>query len=369
MKSATNQTYTPIRFAPKEGREFEQTLKKRVRQYFKDNGISKNGDFSNVLKSIVMLSIYFVPYFLMIFGVITNPWLIILSWAVMGFGMAGIGMSIMHDANHGSLTKNEKSNFYIGKIISILGGNSINWRIQHNVLHHSYTNVTGYDEDIDSPVPLLRFTPRIKRRSVHKYQYLYAWFFYGLLTLAWVVMKDFLQLYRYKSKGLTKIEDENFGKLLAELIIFKIFYYVYVIVVPLLVIDAAWWVVVLGIVTMHFVAGLVLSVIFQLAHVVPDAAFPEVEEGPSVNENWSIHQLKTTANFAPNNKLLSWYVGGLNFQVEHHLFPNICHIHYPKISEIVRSTAKEFGVPYYQEPTFFSAIRSHAQMLKQLGQA
>ncbi len=357
-----------LRFTPDPGLEFEQTLKKRVRAYFKDSGISRNANAAFVVKVVAMMSLYFTPYFLMIFGVVTNPWLIALCWFIMGLGMVGIGMGFMHDANHGSISKNDKVNKFIGKVLSLVGGYQVNWRIQHNVLHHSYTNLTGYDEDIDAPGEILRFSPKTKLRKLHRYQHFYAWFLYGFLTLAWIAQKDYTQLFRYKKLGLTKIENEKFHRLFIELIISKVIYYAYVFVVPMLVMDIPWWGVILGIVLMHFVAGVILSVVFQLAHVVPNVNFPEVEAN-KVASNWAVHQMNTTANFAPHNRFLSWFVGGLNYQIEHHLFPNVSHIHYKKIAPIVRSTAQEFGVPYHTEPTFFSAIISHARMLKHLGRA
>ena len=368
MKTASKpHPLTPIRFNANRGLEFEKTLKKRVRQYFKDNGISRSGNSTMIIKAVVMMTVYFTPYFLMVLGIVTNPWLITLCWIVMGFGIGGIGMGIMHDANHGSFSKNEMVNRLVGKVISLIGGYSANWKIQHNVLHHSYTNVTGYDEDIDSPAPFLRFSPLTKRRKVHEYQHLFAWFFYGFLTLSWMLTKDFKQLFRYKKMGLTKIENEEFWRLLTELIIFKVLYYGYIFAIPLIFMDTPWWGVLLGILLMHFVAGIILSVVFQLAHVVPDTVFPAIDDTHSVDNNWAVHQMQTTANFAPNNGLLSWMIGGLNYQIEHHLFPNICHVHYRKISEIVKKTANEFGIPYHSEPTLISAIASHGRMLKQLG--
>ena len=114
-------------------------------------------------------------------------------------------------------------------------------------------------------------------------------------------------------------------------------------------------------------AGIILALVFQPAHVVMETEFPEPDNEGSLEDNWAIHQFKTTSNFAPNNKVLGWYMGGLNYQVEHHLFPTICHIHYPAISKIVKATAEEYGVPYYSQKTFASAVKSHFQLLMRLG--
>jgi linoleoyl-CoA desaturase len=368
-RMTNNTVQTALKFSQKIGKEFDGTLKKRVRDYFKDKNISKHANFSMVLKTVVMISLYIIPYVLMITGLVTNGWLIAAMWLIMGIAMAGIGMSVMHDANHGAYSKSEKTNRFIGRIIGLVGGFAANWKIQHNILHHSYTNIHGHDEDISAPMGLMRFSPNSELKKTHRFQHWYAWFFYGLMTLSWMVNKDFEQIYRYKKMGLTETQNKKFYKLMIELILNKIFYYALIVVLPIIFIDMAWWATLLFVFMMHFTASIILSVVFQLAHIVPETQFPLAELDHTIENNWSIHQLQTTSNFAPKNRLLSWFVGGLNYQVEHHLFPNICHVHYKKLSAIVQKTAEEFGVPYYSEPTFFGALVSHVRMLKQLGRA
>ena len=355
------------KFSPNLDTEFDRTLKKRVRDYFKENNISKHANAEMVLKTISMLAIYLVPFILMLTGVITNMWLITLCWIVMGIGMAGIGMGVMHDANHGAYSKNETLNKIIGKVIVLVGGYAANWKIQHNILHHSYTNIEGLDEDISAPGGLLRFSPNCELKKVHRFQYLYAWFFYGLLTVSWSTNKDFVQIMRYKKLGLTETQNIKFGKLIAELIIDKLVYYAVIVALPIIFMDITWWQTILMIVMMHFVAGLILSTIFQLAHVIPETNFPVANDENTIANNWTVHQLETTGNFAPKNRFINWFVGGLNYQVEHHLFPNICHVHYRKISEIVQKTTREFGIRYNMEPSFFKALSNHVHMLKVLG--
>lgn len=358
----------PIKFSQTIGRDFNSTLKKRVRAYFKDNNISKHANTNMKIKTIFMVLLYFSPYFLFVTGVVTNIWLVGLCWVIMGFGTAGIGLSVMHDANHGAYSKNSNVNYFIGRIVNLVGGYAPTWKIQHNILHHSYTNVHGYDEDVSPALALLRFSPRDKHIPIHRFQFIYAWFFYSLMTVMWITTKDFQQLFRYKKMGLTKTENIKFGKLFTELLLTKIFYYLYVVVVPLVFTDILWWQLIIYVLMMHMIAGFTLAIVFQPAHVVPDTEFPEPDKDLTIENNWAIHQLETTANFAPKSRVLYWLVGGLNYQVEHHLFPNICHVHYKKLSKIVKATAEEFGVPYYSEPTFFSAIRSHTKMLRKLGQ-
>ncbi|MCB0733837.1 MAG: acyl-CoA desaturase [Bacteroidetes bacterium] len=315
-----------------------------------------------------MLSIYFVPYFLMVTGILTNSWVVFLCWILMGFGMAGIGLSVMHDANHGAYSKNKKINNAVSRVIWFIGGSASNWRIQHNVLHHSFTNIDHLDEDLDT-VPFLRFSPHTEYRKIHKIQHLYAWFFYGLMTIMWATVKDFNQLNRYKRKDLLKTEKKSYNRLLTELILIKLGYYAFILVVPLLTLSQPWYLIILFFLAMHFIAGFILAIIFQPAHVMPQTTFPLPDDQGNMENKWAIHQLMTTVNFAPQSKLFSWYVGGLNFQIEHHLFPNICHIHYKRISRIIKETAHEFNLPYYTERTFFNAVSQHMRFLKQLGKA
>lgn len=348
--------------------DFFKTLKARADEYFAKNRKAKQGNTSMHVKTVVMLAAYITPYMLILFLPTTN-WLIHLGlWVVMGVAMAGIGLSIMHDAIHGSYSKNKTINLILGEVINLVGGASINWKIQHNVLHHTYTNIEGYDEDIDTPF-FLRFSPNTKLRKVHRLQFLYAWFFYGLLTLNWATFKDFDSLVRYKKLGLLKTTNTKFGKELTKLILFRSAYFLYIIVIPLIFSEANILISIIGFLAMHWVAGFILSCIFQPAHVMETSEFSNNLENGVIAKDWASHQVLNTVNFAPKNKILTWYVGGLNFQIEHHLFPNICHVHYTKLSKIVKQTAEEFNLPYNVKPTFRSALWSHFKMLKQLGRA
>lgn len=345
--------------------EFYKTLQKRVRGYFKENNISRYADARMVFKSIFMVALYLVPFVLML-TVFESPWLIMLMWVIMGFGISGIGLSIMHDANHGAYSKNKKVNNFFGAFLNMAGGSPYMWRIQHNVLHHTYTNVTGMDDDI-APGKVMRFSPYEKRRKLHKYQHLYAWFLYGMMTLMWVTVKDFKQLLNYSKRGLTKTESDSTTKLFIQIIISKIVYYGVILVLPLIFAPVPWYLTVIGFIVMHYITGVILGMIFQPAHVVPSSSYPMPDETGNIKADWAVSQLHNTANFAPKSRLFSWFVGGLNFQIEHHLFPNVCHVHYKKLSKIVRETAEEFNLPYNSEKTFGGALVSHAKMLKRLG--
>ena len=207
-----------VRFS-KSSDDFAKELRKRVNQYFKDNNISRYANANMVFKTIFMLSLYIVP-FILILTVFENPWLVTLMWVLMGFGMSGVGLSIMHDANHHAYSKNANVNIILGKLLDTVGGSNVNWRIQHNVLHHTYTNVSGMDEDIDSGI-LMRFSPEQKMLKGHRYQHIYAWFLYGFMTIMWVFSKDYAQFKRYKERDLLKTQNITPRRFLTTLIILK----------------------------------------------------------------------------------------------------------------------------------------------------
>ena len=243
---------------------------------------------------------------------------------------------------------------------------TFNWRLQHNVLHHTYTNIVQLDEDIQDKL-VLRFNPHTRVKWFHKLQWLYAFFFYGILTLYWVVAKDFIQFAKFTSSGVNTDSASQNAITLGKIIILKVAYFFVMLAVPTLFFGIPFTEVLLGFLLMHFVAGIILTVVFQLAHTVEGTSHPQPNAEGAIENDWAIHQLNTTVNFSRNNKWISWYVGGLNFQVEHHLFPNICHVHYPAIAPIVKQTAEEYGIQYMENETFFQALRSHIVTLQRFG--
>lgn len=358
-------SFTSYRFDRRDNPEFYRTLRARVNAYFSDNDISRNANFWMVLKTIILITMYFGPYALLLTGVITNVWAFLGFWLVMGLGAAGIGFSIMHDANHGAYSKNKHVNWVLGQLMNVLGANSSIWKLQHNVLHHSFTNIDGVDHDIDAP-SFLRFSPHQKLRKIHKYQHIYAWFLYGFMILLKVLYTDFVQAFYFKNIKLISSRKEFIG-LIAKISFWKVVYFGLFVIVPMIVMPVSPWLILLGFFLMHYVVGMCMAVIFQAAHVMPETDFPHAPETGQIDNNWAVHQMQTTTNFAPNNRVLSWYIGGLNYQVEHHLFPGICHIHYKDISKIVRETAAEFEVPYKTIGRFRDAVTEHARMLYMLG--
>jgi linoleoyl-CoA desaturase len=357
-------TVNPPIFSKTDSIKFFRTLTKRVNDYFKDNNIKKTGNWKLHLKTAVMFSLYLAPYFVIL--TLDLPWYVqLLLTVVMGVGMAGIGMNVMHDANHGSYSSKSWLNKLMGSSMYLLAGNVNNWQIQHNVLHHTYTNIHGHDEDLEAG-RIIRFSESAQWRRFHKFQHYYSIFLYGLLTFNWAITTDIKQMRRYIKRGLSYGEFQSPIKQWTILVITKIIYISMWIALPI-IIGITWWKVLLGFFVMHYTAGLILSVVFQLAHIVEETDNPEPNELGEMENTWAIHQLYTTANFAPRNRFVNWFTGGLNYQIEHHIFPNISHVHYRKIAKIVKETAKEHNLPYHEFKSMSDAIAAHFKHLKELG--
>ena len=354
-----------VHFNTKDNMDFVKELRQRVGLYFKENNISRHANTSMRVKTIFMVLLYFTPLAWMLLSPSENLLVNYLEWFLMALGMSGIGLSIMHDANHGAYSNNKRTNQLLGYLVNFLGAYHLNWKIQHNVLHHSFTNVHGMDEDLENGV--LRLSPNQPHKKIFKYQIIYAPIMYGLMTLYWVVAKDFLDAIRYAKEDLLKSQNITLKRVLWYISLNKMWYWVLTLILPFVLVSLPWWHIVFGFLSMHFVTGLILGFIFQPAHVLEETNFVELNDSSNIENNWAIHQLLTTANFANGNKVFSWLIGCLNFQVEHHLFPHICHIHYPKIAKIVKQTALEFNIPYKEHKSYLGAIKSHFNLLYKLG--
>jgi linoleoyl-CoA desaturase len=352
-----------VRFVSNDKKQFAITLKKNVNDFFKEKNLSTKGNWNMAIKSIVMLTFYLAPFIL----ALTMPlhgWILFLLAILMGIGMAGVGMSVMHDAAHGSTSKKKWLNSLMGRTIYLIGGSAFTWKVQHNIKHHTFTNISGYDEDIANKA-LIRLSFNKPLKKVHRFQHIYAFGFYMLMTLNKIGV-DFKQLFEYNKEGITGEQQLKPRTEIVKMVLQKIGYLFIFIGLPLLFTPYSWWAILLGFLLVNFIAGAIMSIVFQVAHIVEGIEQPMPTEGVIENQ-WAIHELTTTSNFSKNNPLLSWYIGGLNYQIEHHLFPNICHVHYHKIAPIVERTAQEFGLKYNVTPTFFQAIVLHIRMLKLLG--
>lgn len=366
MKTATPPAVCSVRrvkFSTEREQAFMFELKERVQAYFDERNLSDKANVRMVLKTITMLLLSFGPYALIMSGRFAPLQMLALA-IVMGVGVAGIGFSIAHDALHGAYSSNRRVNGVLGLMFDVMGANGYLWKITHNVIHHTYTNIQGIDEDLEVS-PLLRLSPTSEHKWIHRYQHWYALAAYSMSTLFWVFVKDYKYLMQRDLGPYVNIRHPR--REVAILLGMKVLYYFYMIVLPLIVLDITWWQFAIGFLAMHLTAGVILGVVFQLAHVVegPEHFVPPGHE--LMEDSWLVHEMKTTSDFGRNNRLLNWYVGGLNFQVEHHLFPRVCSIHYPAISPVVESVARKHGIPYHSHETLRAAIASHLRTLRALG--
>ncbi len=354
---------TSIRFLTRNNSLFFSALRIRVENYFTENKLPKTGGNTLLVKAFCVLALYLVPYLLLVSNRFTS-WQMLLLVIGMGIGMAAVGMVVMHDANHGSFSSVAWVNHLFGASIYLLGGNVYNWKSQHNTQHHTYTNILHADEDITGKF-LLRLSRQDKRKKIHRYQHVYAFLLYGLMTLSFLA-KDF-RIMAASFKRWLKGQPAFYSKKnMIRLVIGKISYFVFICAVPLYWTSLGFGQWLIGFFVLHLTAGLILSVIFQLAHLVEGVSQPVLDADGNIANAWAIHQLQTTANFS-GNPVLSWFIGGLDYQIEHHLFPTISHIHYKALSEIVKKTAHEFDLPYNAKSSFGEAVTSHVRMLKSLG--
>ncbi|MEM9919167.1 MAG: acyl-CoA desaturase, partial [Bacteroidota bacterium] len=325
-KSTAQQKGTdrPIpKFNRKDQADFYPILRKRVNKYFEDNQLSRHYDGRMIRKTVLILSCYLLTYALLLSNAFDPIYLLFFAIAH-GFFTALIGLNIAHDAIHGAYTASPRLNKIIGLSFNIIGANDFMWKCSHNNMHHSHTNIVHHDVDIDQ-IPLIRLNPHQDRWWIHRFQHYYIFFFYSLTSIAWVFIRDFAEFFHPKVDGKRKTAKPTQEFL--RMVFFKCIYYTLFVVIPFMVIDVPWTYFVFGFVVMHLVEGITLALIFQLAHVIELTSFPLPDEKGKMEHSWAAHQLHTTANFGCKNDFLNYIAGGLNFQVEHHLFPTICHVH------------------------------------------
>jgi linoleoyl-CoA desaturase len=341
---------------------FFTALKAEVEQYFNQQKIKKTGNWKLYIKTGVLIPSAICLYILLLLLPMPGVLSIFLC-AVLGFVLASIGFNVMHDACHGSYSSKKWVNDALGHSLNALGGNAFIWKFKHNIIHHTYTNVDGIDDDI-AKSPIMRQCDTQKWVPAHRFQHIYVVLVYAISSFAWVFMMDFTKYFKQKIQ-VTPLQKMSFK----EHFIFwlsKALYMFFYILVPVYFVGWGSWAI--GFAVMHLAMGFTLAIVFQLAHVVEHTEFEVAKIDPkTIESEWAIHQVRTTANFAPQNKIISWFVGGLNFQIEHHLFPRVSHVHYPALSKIVKDTCAKFNLPYNEYPTMSSAIISHFRMMKILG--
>lgn len=352
-----------VTFKPLQRSAFFAEIKEKKDRYFAEKRLDSAGNRKLYVKGAIQVVSAIALYIWLVFFTPSVLWAMLLC-AVFGFNLAVVGFNVMHEGGHRSFSKHGWLNTVAAYSLNVLGGNAHFWKIKHNVNHHTYTNIEGHDADIEVG-SLMRLHEHQPRYWFHRFQHFYWIVLYGISYIAWVFYLDFG---RYFSREFVPHMDPKARMKFREHFVFwvsKIGYVSVYIVLPAIIVG--WAGALAGFVIAAVVCGITTSVVFQLAHVVEGMAFPVADETGNISEEWAIHQINTTANFATRNKVFFWLLGGLNFQVEHHLFPRISHIHYPQISRFVKETCQKYGVIYREHSTMLQAFASHLTHLRKLG--
>jgi linoleoyl-CoA desaturase len=346
------------------GGAFHAELRERVRAHLAEPGRIARGERLMILKTVAVTIWSVASWALLVFAASTW-WQAGLLAVSLGLALAGVGFNVTHDANHGSFSRRPWLNRTMRWSLDLMGASSYVWRIKHNVVHHTYTNVSGIDDDIDA-MPFARLAPDQPRKPFHRLQHIYLWPLYGLFAVNWHTTGDFVHLTR-GSIGGALIRWPR-GREFVGFWLAKAVFVAWAVVIPALVHPI--WQVAVGFAIVSVVLAFTLAVTFQLAHCLEEAEFSTPEAMSAVGRaEWARHQVETTVDFAPRNHLLTWYLGGLNFQVEHHLFSRVCHVHYPGMAPIVRDVCARHGIAYRSHGSTFSALGSHARWLRRMGAA
>jgi linoleoyl-CoA desaturase len=349
-----------IRFRKRD--TFQQYVRSRVERHFRMSGIPRHGGWRMFVKTATILLWVLASYITLVFFA-HNFIVAMLSSLSLGLAVAGVGFNIQHDAGHKAYSNKKNINWLMSLSLDLMGGSSYIWNVKHNKLHHTFTNIVGHDDDIELGA-LARLAPEQPRYWFHRYQHIYLWFLYPVVAIKWHFVDDFRDVIRARI-GNHPI-DRPKGIDLVAFILGKIIFMTLALGLPCffhsVLAVVSWYLITMGI------TGLVMSSVFQLAHVVDNAAYPmpDMTTG-DMEESWAIHQMQTTVDFAPKSKVLTWFLGGLNYQAEHHLLSNVSHLHYPRISKLVERACKRYNVPYHVHPTLMAGLISHARQLRALG--
>ncbi len=341
---------------------FFDELKARVDAYFENNNLNRWGNWKIYLKTGILLTSLVGLYVWLVFftpGTLASIGLCV----ALGLTLAGIGFNVMHDSAHGSFSQHKWINNVMGYSLNVMGGDVHLWKTKHNMIHHSFTNIDGLDDDIDIQ-PVMRISLNQKRLWIHRFQHFYAFIFYALNYIFWVFYFDFLKYFTGKV-GDIKIKKFGFWDHVSFWAT-KLTYFFTFIVLPMMMVGVIPTIA--GFFILTCACGTVIAIVFQLAHVVEEADFVDVKSTDGkVDVEWAVHQINTTSNFATGSSFVHWFTGGLNHQVEHHLFPRISHVHYPELSKIVKDTCAQFGIQYNEHKTVLQAVRSHVVHLREIG--
>jgi linoleoyl-CoA desaturase len=339
---------------------FPKVLRQRLDRFFAEQNISPKADRAMWVKITAGLAVLSGSW-IAIYAFRPDSWKFVALYLLSGLAQTFLLLNIAHDSNHNAISSVPSVNKLLNYVFDVCGINSYMWRILHHRGHHSCINLHGEDDALTGR-GIFRFTPHEPRARWHRFQHIYALFFYAMFSLDYVLVRDFESFFLPKHDYLRRTKHP--AREIAILFAGKAFYLTYMLVLPIFLLHKSPWLVAGSFLLVHMVVGLSVSLVFQTTHTIDTTYFPS-DRSEFDNGVW--HIFATTADYATSNPVVGWLTGGLNHHIAHHLCPYVCHTHYAPLTRIVAETAAEFDVPYRQHPTMTRAIWHHLILLKQLG--
>ena len=339
---------------------FPKVLRRRLEDFFSAGNISPKADLAMWVKIAVGMAVL-ASSWIALYAFKPDSWKFVSLYLLNAIAQTFLLLNIAHDSNHNAISSVRSVNKALNYVFDLCGISSYMWRILHHRGHHSCINLHGEDDALTGR-GVLRFTPHEPRISLQRFQHVYALLMYALFSLDYVFVRDF-ECFFFPSHDYLKQAKPPVREYVI-LFVGKAFYLTYMLVLPVVLLGKSLLLVTLAFVLSHLIIGLSVALVFQTTHVIDSTYFPSDR---NEFDNWIQHIFATTADYATENPLVGWLVGGLNHHIVHHLCPFVCHTHYAPLTRIVRQTAEEYGVPYRQHPTMTQAIKHHLLLLKQLG--
>ncbi len=350
-----------LKFTKDEGSEFYKELNEKIEQYFSQKGIHKTGNRIMIFKIILYFSLDIFFYTLMITSRSATGFYTF--YLLMGLSILLTAFNISHDAAHGVAVKSKSWNKLLFSLsFNLQGNNAYVWGKNHNESHHLYTNIEGSDIDVLNN-PLFRMTESQSLKWFHRYQFIYAPFLYLLYSINWFFFRETLMLFNYSSRTIKIVIPKNE---VVKLVLYKLLYIVYMIVLPIYFLPFGWQTVLLAFILNHFIISILFVGVLGVSHLSDFVQHPVPDKDNRLNMSWPKLQMCTSVDYNADSKFFNWTLGGFNAHALHHLLPNICHVHYLAILPIFRELAKKYGLTYMEMP-YRKSLVSHFRFLKGMG--
>jgi linoleoyl-CoA desaturase len=339
---------------------FPKVLRRRLDDFFSEGNISPKANSAMWAKIAVGLAVL-AGSWIALYALKPDSWRFVGLYLINAIAQTFLLLNIAHDSNHNAISSVRSVNKALNYVFDVCGISSYMWRILHHRGHHSCINLHDEDDALTGR-GILRFTPHEPRTPLHRFQHIYALFLYAVFSLDYVFVRDF-ECFFFPTHDYLK-QARHPAREYVILFAGKGFYLTYMLILPVVLLGKSPLLVGLSFLLAHLIIGLSVALVFQTTHSVDSTYFPLSR---SEFDNGIYHIFATTADYATTNPLVGWLVGGLNHHIVHHLCPFVCHTHYAPLTQIVKETAEEYGIPYRQHPTMSRAIKHHLLLLKQLG--